>query len=170
MIAEGWVDRVTLRPDLPGASTAYTPVEITLRVERLLKGSAPNPLTFVDPRSAVQLPDGTVLWGGASGACGILDADPTGQYALIVFRRDTESRLTVNRIDGASFGNGPDALRVRELRQRITAQLRPGLPNTGRGGARVDAPLSWNVGIGLVALVVLGGTSIVRRRRQDTGH
>lgn len=80
VIAEDWVERATLRPDLPITVTTFTPVEVTLRVERFLKGSAPNPLTFVDPRTAWQRPDGTVLWG-SGGACGILNADPTGQYA-----------------------------------------------------------------------------------------
>lgn len=140
-IAEGWVERVTLRPDLSAPPDAFTPVEVTLRVERFLKGSAPNQLIFVDPRTALQLPDGRILWG-SGGACGILNADPIGQYALIVFGQDTDGRLTVNVLYGAAFGAGPDDPQVQGLRQRINARLLPGLPNTGGGGVQNQALLS----------------------------
>ena len=164
-IAEGWVERVTLRPDLPSISD-FIPVEVTLRVERFLHGSAPNPLTFVDPRSAVQRPGGSIIWAGASGACGILDADPTGQYALIVFGRGRDGELTVHRIAGAAFDRGPDAPRIERFRQYLTARLLPAPPNAGAGqgaGTSVQAPLPLRLGLGLLLLTILGGTVALRR-------
>lgn len=168
VIAEGRVERVTVRPDLPAPSNAFTPVEVTLRVERFLKGRAPNPLTFVDPRTAFQRPDGRVQWG-SGGACGILNVDPTGQYALIVFRQDADGRLTVNLLYGVAVGAGPDDPLVGWLRQRIITGLQPGLPNTGGGGAQV--PLALPVGPlvtgGLIAIlgVALSHVRLQRRAR-----
>jgi hypothetical protein len=138
LIAEGRVERVTLRPDLaPGAERgAFTPVEVTLNVEHFLKGDEQSPLAFVEPRSAVLRPDGSIIWAGASGACGILDADPTGRYALIVFGRGRAGELTVNRIAGAVFGDGPDDPRVQHFRQYLTSRLSP----TGERATATPAP------------------------------
>jgi hypothetical protein len=155
VIAEGWVERVSPRADLPSgfpvdpknpklSADPFVPVEVSLRVERFLKGGAPSPLTFVDPRSvpraqdgsALRRPDGAIQFAGASGACGILDGDPTGKYALIVFTQGTDSRLAVNQTYGAAFDVGPDGPRVRALREHVLQRLRPTiLPRAGEGGS-----------------------------------
>ena len=173
VIAEGWVQQVTLRPDLPsrfpidpGDSKAsgdpFVPVEVVLRIERFLKGSASNPVTFFDARSVyraldgspVRQFDGSVLFAGGSGACGILDADPSGQYALIVFGRDADGRLTVHRLYRAAFDDGPDGLRIQLLRQYLTQRLRPeALPHAGEGTA--DLRVLALVAGGMIALGAL---------------
>ncbi len=172
LIAEGVIERVTFRPDLrpsatPGArggeGSPFTPVEVSMRVERTIKGTAAGDrATFIEPRSVMILPDGRVVYAGASGACGILDADPAGKYALIVFTTDREGRLSVHRLQGAAFGDGPDDPRIGRFRDYILARLTlPGLPNTGAGGGGVVAPgLAWHgvaaaTGVLLVAGVLL---------------
>src|SRR5688572_30501606 len=86
VIAEGWVEHVEIGP-APSGFGSFRPVQVTLRVVRSLKGDAPTPLVFTDRSSYFPDPGGgnSGYWAGSSGACGVLDADPTGQYALIVF-------------------------------------------------------------------------------------
>ena len=177
LIAEGVIERVTFRPDLrppatPGArggeGSPFTPVEVSLRVERTIKGTATGDrVTFIEPRSVMILPDGRVVYAGASGACGILDADPAGKYALIVFTTDREGRLTVHRLQGAAFGDGPADPRIVRFRDYILARLTlPGLPNTGAGGADAVVPGSeWNAGAALAGVVVMAGVLLAVRRR-----
>jgi len=160
-IAEGWVERATLRPDLADYAN-YTPVEVVMRVERTLKGSAPERVTFVDYGSAWQRPDGSVHWG-AGGTCGILEADPTGKYALIVFGRWPDGRLLVNKIFGATFGGGPDDPQVEQLRQRLFLRLQPGtMPRAGDGavGMKAGDRMSWLAACGAL---VIGGLLLQRR-------
>jgi hypothetical protein len=124
-IVEGRVEGVRLRPELGYAGWRPMPVEVTLRVARVIWGAAPGTITFIDYSGASRLPDGSIQFGSGGNTCSILDADPTGKYALIVLRRDSEGRLAAHKIQGAAFGDGPDASDVRRLRQRITGQLRP---------------------------------------------
>lgn len=139
LIAEGWVERVTLRPDLAEPGYSYTPVEVSLRLTRTLKGSAGDTVSFVDYGTAWRRPDGSVLWG-SGGACGIMEADPSGRYALIVFMRSADGRLVVNKIFGAAFGSGPDDPGVQQLRQRLLDRLRPSaMPRTGTGDVALRA-------------------------------
>lgn len=103
MIAEGWVERVEIGPE-PAGFGSFHPVQVTMRVVRSLKGDAPSPLVFTDNSSYFADPGGgpNGFWAGSSGACGVLDADPTGQYALIVFRRH-EGELGTALFMGAVF-------------------------------------------------------------------
>lgn len=152
VIAEGWVEQATLRPDLPsgiqGASNPkdsaepfdpYVPVEVTLGVEKFHKGAGPNPLVFSDVRSVPRQADGSVIFAGNGGFCGILDADPAGKYALIVFVRGNDGRLLVNRIYGAAFGDSPESPQVQAFRQYIAQRLKPlsqdQPPTSGQGRA-----------------------------------
>ncbi len=148
LIVEGWVERAALRPDLPsgfpalptkgsGGGDPYVPVEITLRVERVLKGDAPSPFTFVEAGSVRRepLPDGSRRYGD-NNCFAILNADPTGQYALLVLFRRDDGRLFALKGVGTAFGDGPDATRVQHVRHYVVGRLQPSaLPNTGAGGA-----------------------------------
>ena len=144
IIAEGWVDKITLRPDLP--NSPYIPVEVSLQVERLVKGSAPPHIVFIDSASVLpgqggqplRRPDGTLQFNGGAGACGILDEDVTGKYALIVFLEGNGQTLRVNRL-AAAFGDGPQADAIIRLRQAVLAVGQPiSLPSTGDGGLLGD--------------------------------
>jgi hypothetical protein len=126
VIAEGWVEQVTIGPETTGFGS-FHPVQVTLRVVRSLKGDAPTPLVFTDSNSYFPDPSGgpNGFWAGSSGACGTLDADPTGQYALIVFERRDDKLLTTP-IMGAVFRDAPDDPTVDRFRTYLEDRLAPG--------------------------------------------
>ncbi len=109
LAAEGWVESYTVRPDLrqplvpvghqKDGGFGLVPVEVTVRLVHRWWGAAwanaTGSVTFVDYGSAYLWPDGTIQWAGSAGACGVLDADPTGL---------------------AVFGAGPDDPPVRAFR------------------------------------------------------
>jgi hypothetical protein len=127
VIAEGWIDHVEVSP-APSGSGQFHPVRVTMRVVRSLKGDAPSPLVFTDHSSYLPDPQGGPdgFWAGSSGACGVLDSDPTGQYALIVFeRRDGE--LVTHLLLGAVFRDRPDDPTLGKFRQYLESSLVPGV-------------------------------------------
>jgi hypothetical protein len=77
-----------------GAIENFVEVRLTLEVDRYLKGSGPRTIEIRDLRSAMLLRQPQtgadylnaratdVQWAGGSGACGTLDADPTGKYVV----------------------------------------------------------------------------------------
>jgi hypothetical protein len=128
VIAEGWVERVEIGP-APTGFGSFHPVRVTLRVVRSLKGDAPTPLVFTDTSSYFPDPGGgpNGFWAGSSGACGVLDADPTGQYALIVFRRHGDD-LSTALFMGAVFRDQPDDPTVDRFRRYLESKLADGEP------------------------------------------
>jgi hypothetical protein len=123
VIAEGWVERVDISPERTGFG-AFHPVKVTLRVVRSLKGDAPTPLVFTDTSSYFPDPGGGLngYWAGGSGACGVLDADPTGQYALIVFKRH-EGELSTAPFMGAVFRDQPDDPKIEQFRHYLESRI-----------------------------------------------
>lgn len=128
VIAEGWIERVEIGPG-PAGFGAFHPVQVTMRVVRSLKGDATTPLVFTDTSSYFPDPGGgpTGFWAGSSGACGILDADPTGQYALIVFKRH-EGELATALFMGAVFRDRPDDPAIDRFRRYLESKLVAGDP------------------------------------------
>lgn len=128
VIAEGWVEHVDISPE-PSGFGRFHPVTVTMRVVRSLKGEAPTPLVFTDTSSYFPDPGGGQqgFWAGSSGACGVLDADPTGQYALIVFRRH-EGELGTALLMGAVFRDQPDDPVIDRFRGYLESRLVPGVP------------------------------------------
>jgi hypothetical protein len=126
VIAEGWIDRAEVNPTPSGVAT-FRPVTVTMRVVRSLKGDAPGQIVFTDKSSYLPDPQGGLagFWAGSSGACGVLDADPTGQYALIVFER-REGELVTHLLLGAVFRPGPDDPTLGRFRQYLEDRLVPG--------------------------------------------
>jgi hypothetical protein len=128
VIAEGWVEHVDISPE-PSGFGPFHPVKVTMRVVRSLKGDAPTPLIFTDTSSYFADPSGgdVGFWAGSSGACGVLDADPTGQYALVVFRRHGDELGTALFL-GAVFRDQPDDPIVDRFRRYLESRLVPGAP------------------------------------------
>lgn len=158
VIAEGWIDRVELGPAPPGAGQ-FQPVQVTMRVVRSLKGDAPSPLTFTDASSYLPDPSGGPqgFWAGSSGGCGILDDDPTGQYALIVFER-RNGELATHLLLGAVFRDGPDDPTIARFRNYLEDRLVPGsaprvIPTQGVWGAAL-ASERWPFALAGAVLVV----------------
>jgi hypothetical protein len=128
VIAEGWVEHVDISPE-PSGFGSFHPVKVTMRVVRSLKGDAPTPLIFTDKSSYFPDPDGGPqgFWAGSSGACGVLDGDPTGQYALIVFKQ-RDGELATALLMGAVFREQPDDPTISRFRQYLESKLVPGEP------------------------------------------
>lgn len=128
VIAEGWIEHVDIGPE-PVGFGPFHPVKVTMRVVRSLKGDAPTPLVFTDDSSYFPDPTGGQhgFWAGSSGACGVLDADPTGQYALIVFTRH-DGELGTALLMGAVFRDQPDDPTIARFRRYLEARLAPGDP------------------------------------------
>jgi len=147
VIAEGWIERVEVSP-MPAGSGPFHAVQVTMRVVRSLKGDAPSPLVFTDRSSYLSDPAGDPggIWAGSSGACGVLDADPTGQYALIVFERH-DGELVTHLLLGAVFRDSPDDPTIGRFRQYLESQLVPGAePHVVRARAAWRdwlGPASW---------------------------
>jgi hypothetical protein len=126
VIAEGWIDHVDISPEAAGVGPFHA-VQLTMRVVRSLKGDAPTPLVFTDSSSYFPDPSGgpNGFWAGSSGACGVLDDDPTGQYALVVFERH-DGELGTALFMGAVFRDGPDDPKIERFRRYLEARLVPG--------------------------------------------
>jgi hypothetical protein len=126
VIAEGWIERAEIGQK-PGGTTPFHPVTVTMQVVRSLKGDAPSELVFTDRNSYLPDPHGgpAGFWAGSSGACGVLDDDPTGQYALIVFER-REGELVTHLLLGAVFRDSPDDPTIGKFRQYLQGRLVPG--------------------------------------------
>ena len=171
VIAEGWVERVEIGP-APAGFGAFRPVQVTLRVVRSLKGDAPTPLVFTDSSSYVPDPGGgpNGFWAGSSGSCGVLDADPTGQYALIVFRRH-EGELGTALFMGAVFRDQPDDPTIDRFRRYLESKLVAGepprvVPARTAGDAWLTAA-SWPflVAAGVLAATLLAVGALWGRER-----
>lgn len=152
-VVEGWVEGITFRPDLSSgtyddpAADPFLPVAVSLRVAQFLMGGGGTPLTFFDftsvSRAAPRRPDGS-LGVAPANACGVLDADPTGQYALLILARDGVGRLYATLPLGAAFGPGPGAPDVQRLRLALRDRYR--LPASGRPHGGAGALPSWAYG------------------------
>ena len=128
VIVEGWVEQIDISPD-PSGFGSFHPVRVTMRVVRSLKGDAPTPLVFTDKSSYFPDPAGgqSGYRAGSSGACGVLDGDPTGQYALIVFKQH-DGELSTALLMGAVFRDQPDDPTIARFRQYLESRLMPGEP------------------------------------------
>lgn len=163
-IAEGWIDKVTLRSDLP--LSPYIPVELSMRTERVLKGLPTDRITFFDSASVLpgpggqplKRPDGAVQFSGASGACGILDEDVTGKYALMVFRQLQDGSLRTNRLVVA-FGDSPATVQVEQLRQQVLSLVSPTLLPDSGGQALLNG--SNDIPVLRMAPLVIGGVALL---------
>lgn len=126
--------RVTGIEIAPTANQAgFHRIAVTVAVDAVLRGHAPGSvLTFVDDASVYVDPlQGTIRFAGASGACGVLDEDPTGRYAVIALKRAPDGELLANRLYGAAFGDGPTDPGLRWVLDRHLVSL----PNTSTIGS-----------------------------------
>ena len=135
--------RVTALEISPSANQfGFHRATVTISVMAVLRGVlTTDVLRFVDDASVVLEPGPQgeqIRFFGASGGCGVLDADPVGRYVVIALKRSADGELQANRLYGAAFGTGPadPALQWVLERQRVV------LPNTGtsRAGSAVPVP------------------------------
>ena len=84
------------RPDRDGA---YGAVELHIEVADVWKGALGASDEIIDAASFQDdLPGEAPRWVGAAGACGALDSDPTGKYAVFGLSRDEKGYLRTNRL------------------------------------------------------------------------
>jgi hypothetical protein len=141
-------------PTGPADETAFRPIELTLDVERVLKGSPPDPLTISEPRSYSEFPTGP-QWAGSAGACGTFDADPTGVRAVYFLRGS--STFSAGRCSGTQFGIGVEQIDVDGYVGEVEAALSGKvLPDTGSG----PSPNRWPL-LAVVSLTAVGIAAIV---------
>jgi hypothetical protein len=123
VIAEGWIDRIDIRPE-PLPHGPFRTVQMTMRVVQAWKGTAPASIVFSDSSSYIPDRSGGAAgeFVGSTGACGMLDADPTGRYALVVFEQ-RDGKLATSIFMGAVFGDGPDDPGITRLRAHLDTRL-----------------------------------------------
>lgn len=139
LVVAGSVTALEISP--AANQSGYHRATVTISVATVLRGAVTmNVLRFVDDASVVLEPGPQaeqVRFFGASGGCGVLDADPVGRYVVIALKRSADGELHANRLYGAAFGTGPTdpALQWVLERQRVM------LPSTGTSGAGSAVPV-----------------------------
>lgn len=130
--------RVTAWERLPvEASGPFTPIQLTIAVDERFKGEATDTLQFVDYTSL----SGTAAqpaWTGSSGACGLFDDAPTGQYLVLGLNIEPDGGYRSNLMllffrgqEPAGDGYTQALGRLDELAQRLTPTAAPtSLPAT----------------------------------------
>ena len=160
----GW----TALPEGAGRG-GFVPVRLEMRIDHAWKGSPGPPI--VDSTSLMLLPtfDGAgvttgyrIEWAGSSGACGALDDDPTGMYAVFGLSRLPDGSLRTHLLTRFYIGIEPYGATALPRLQGL------GLPATGSGGATGDSmPMVLALfasGAALVALAALMRRSGLRQR------
>lgn len=153
VIVGGFIQSYTPLPDR-GRGSMFVPVRLDMRIDHVWKGRIRPGTEIVDRASFMLQPVFTdneeirIVWAGSGGACGALNEDPTGQYAVFGL---------VAAPDGALQTTGPrtfylsprpyDPANIRRLSPRIA------LPVTGHGAS--ERPLG-SVGEALL----LAGTAL----------
>jgi hypothetical protein len=171
-IVAGWLTSWRLLPK--NDTSAFTPVHVTMMVQRVYKGNPTSTLTFIDERTYMELPatntsPAQAIWAASAGACGTFGSDPTGRYAVMGFAYAEDGTLRASGprtfyLDGMGVGAGEWHERARE---RLAA-LGPGrLPRTGAASADLDpAPAVLPTAFGISTLVVVGAILVMPRRER----
>jgi hypothetical protein len=96
VIVGGRITSWERRADI-GDRGAVGAVQLHMEIAHVWKGAVRPGEAIVDPASYLLAP-GPDVWAGASGACGALDHDPTGMYAVFGLTRSQDGYLRTNRL------------------------------------------------------------------------
>ncbi|MEX2446063.1 MAG: hypothetical protein WD734_01895 [Dehalococcoidia bacterium] len=205
VVIAGRVTDMALAPEVGGRGPTpeVQAVWLTFEVDRYLKAAGGTTLTAVDTSSVAfldgQTPEqmarfeGAQYWG-SGGACGALNEDPRGRYAVLGLMRLDDGTLRTNLLTTFAWGDGPDDPRILEGIARAEAAIaatpettpapRPAATGHGPGiairTADVSAPTSeqtWPARLGW-SLAALGGAGVLAwcairlegRSRSSVGH
>lgn len=139
VVAEGWIEAISPRVDLPSGiedrygSDLFVPVEMLVRVIRVHKGTVVNPLVFYGYAArrtdgyVGQRPDGSLEFPGL-GSCLWPDGDPSGKYALLVLQRSRQDRLVANALSGTAVYDSPADASLEGERVQVTRRIPSGTP------------------------------------------
>lgn len=149
----------------------FIPVRLDMRVHHVWKGTWTAGRRIIDRASLLQRPSGQGVryeWAGASGACGALDHDPTGYYAIFGLTEGTtrdDAGLNTNRLLVFYLRRTPyDPAGIERLRVL-------GLPALGAGhdGERLDASMVAAAALASLTTAT-AAIAIVRATRQRGRH
>ena len=189
IIIAGWVVEMRLAPlelQVPypnkgGATAAYRagefyPVWVDFEVDRYFKGSGPQTISALDPRSVIFFDGQTeeeraafesADFMGAGGSCGALDEDPRGQYWVIGLTTDDASTLTMSR--GRTFTTpnpNPQSAEVLTAIAELEQRLGPGVTPAATGhGLAPATDRGIPIVLGVIGLAILGGARLATRGR-----
>lgn len=184
VVAEGWIEAITPRVDLPSGiedrygSDLFVPVEMLVRIVRVHKGTVVNPLVFYGYAArrtdghVGQRPDGSLEFPG-TGSCLWPDADPSGKYALLVLQRSRQDRLVANVLSGTALYSAPSDPALEGERVQVTRRIPDGTPAELNDPGRVaDAAPDYGravlAAIPLTALALVGPLLLLRLGRRPS--
>jgi hypothetical protein len=133
VIVGGRIEGYTPLPDR-SRSGMFIPVRLEMRIDHVWKGTVSPGAEIVDRASFMLQPVFTdkqevrIAWAGSGGACGALNEDPSGQYAVFGLFAAPDGSLQTTSL--RTFYLSPrayDPANVRLVSQRI------GLPVAGMG-------------------------------------
>lgn len=127
--------RVTMWERLASETPSpFIPIQVTMEVDQHWKGTTATTIQFIDRTSLVSSGAGAT-WAGSSGACGLFDNEPTGQYLVLGVDRTADGAYVSNLMLRFFRGSAPagDAYRqalnrLTALQQLLTPTVEPTLP------------------------------------------
>lgn len=122
--------RITAWERLPTqAGSPFTPILLTMTVDQPIKGDVGSTVQCIDPTSLSASGNGAT-WVGSSGACGVFDSEPSGQYLVLGLTNVPDGSYRSNLI--LMFFRGPEPAgdaytqameRLRTRTQRLTPTI-----------------------------------------------
>jgi hypothetical protein len=160
LIVEGRIAGYEATSDV--AEYNFLPVEVSVVIERTLKGNASGTIAIVDDSSLAAPRPGLTespRWEGSSGACGAFDLDPTGKWIVMGLSIAEDGTYSSSRILTFYLGNGPTGEEYQQALSRLASfEEAAGLPVTG--SAAPSSRSATAVGVFLSAVAVLAGLSM----------
>jgi LPXTG-motif cell wall-anchored protein len=148
-----WHALPKLNPDF-----ALTPIQVTMSVERMLKGTASAQFQF---GASLDVDSNSPTWTGNAGGCGVVfDADPKGEYFVLGLSKGTDGTYSASPLAVFSEGTQPTIFGDRFAQElaALGVSAPANLPNTGVASSFPNVL----VGTGLLVLAI--GTAFRLRR------
>jgi hypothetical protein len=87
------------------AQSPFIPIQVTMEVDQHWKGTTATTIQFIDHTSLTSSAT-SEAWVGSSGACGLFDSEPTGQYLVLGFDTPSDGTYRSNLL--LLFFRGPE--------------------------------------------------------------
>jgi hypothetical protein len=142
----------------------FTPVELHMEIADVWKGQVRPGEPIIDAASLLEPSLADAQWSGSGGACGALNEDPTGMYAVFGLSRTEQGYLRTNLLTTFWLDDRPYDPAILSASERGFFRL-PALGDgsAGDGAAGGGAIFGAIVGGLGVAAVVLGRAERQRR-------
>lgn len=169
----GWELGLPRPVEPPPENLADVPVQVTIAVTHVVKGSAPDRLVFYDSGgrfaaelAAVRYPNLSVGIGG----CSAFDADPTGLSVVMGLHRGEGRDYRASRLLLFFEGDALAGVRYQDALARLAALGPVTLPRTGAGNAADDGAGRWAALLAVIAAGAVIGLRLGRAgSRRETG-